>query len=269
MVAAQDTARHEAIQHAAERLRHADSMRWPCDSIGDLIGDDLATAYAVQRLVTELQMIGGAAPSGRKLLGLADTFGGPLVVAGTLVDTMAMQDDAQLTGRELVQPRIAVRLTARLVRDVEAGSDVEAVRAAVGAVGVALEIADLRVSADQATAIDIVADNAGAGRIVFGPEWAPRETSGPWRARVLVDGLPSGAAAEATWVDTVARLAQLAIVVTDQGHPLRAGEIILLDSFGSAAPLSGNGRYAAEVDGRVVASIRFGSPTMASPEEAS
>ena len=66
MDVAQGTTGGHAVQHAAERLRHADSVHRPCDSVGDLIGDDLVAAYAVQRLVTELQVIGGAAPWGRK-----------------------------------------------------------------------------------------------------------------------------------------------------------------------------------------------------------
>jgi 2-keto-4-pentenoate hydratase len=267
VVTAQDAARHERVQHAAERLRHADSRRRPCDSVGDLLGDDLAAAYEVQRLVTELQVIGGAHAWGRKLPGLAETHDGPRSVAGTIVDTMVLRDGEQVTGRDLVQPRVAVRLSVRLVRDVEPGASVQALR---GAVGGAFEITDLRVLADHATATDLVADNAGAGLVVLGPERSPRETTGQWRARVLLDDRAAGGFVEATWDDTVERLAELAAAVASVlDRPLRAGEIVLLDSFGSAVPLTGDGRYAAEVDGRVVASIRLGAPRPTRPEETS
>ena len=269
MDAAQDTARGQAVQHAAERLRHADSVHRPCEPVSDLIGDDLPAAYAVQQLVTELQVIGGAHAWGRKVLDLAETHGGPSVVAGTLVDTMVVRDDEHVTGRDLVQPRVAVRLAVRLVRDVPAGVGTAAAREAIGAIGAALEIADLRVFADQAKAIDVVADNAGAGLVVLGPEQSPREAPGPWLARVLLDDQASGAVVEATWDDTVARLVALAAVVAEYDRPLRAGEIVLLDSFGSAIPLAGDGRYAAEVDDRFVASIRLGASRPAQPEEAS
>ena len=97
--AAQDTARDQAVQHAAERLRHADSVHRPCDSVGDLIGDDLAAAYAVQRLVTELQVIGGARRrGGARPGGSTLTHGGPSVAAGTLVDTMVVRDEEQRHG---------------------------------------------------------------------------------------------------------------------------------------------------------------------------
>jgi 2-keto-4-pentenoate hydratase len=268
--AAQDTELDPAVQHAAERLRHADSVHRPCDSVGDLIGDDLEAAYAVQRLVTELQVIGGAHPWGRKVLDLRDTHDGPLVAAGTLVDTMVVRDDAQVTGRDLVQPRVAVRVSVRRARDVAAGAEPDEVEAAVGAVGAALEIADLRVSAEQATAADVVADNVGAGLVVLGPERSPRESPGPWRARVVLDDDQAPApVVEVTWDDTIGRLAGLADVAAELGRPLRAGEIVLLDSFGTAVPLAGDGRYAAEVDGRVVASIRFGASRPARPEEMS
>lgn len=269
MDTAQDTVRHLAVQHAAERLRHADSVHRPCEPVSDLIGDDLPAAYAVQQFVTELQVIGGAHAWGRKVLDLAQTHGGPSVVAGTLVDTMVARDDEHITGRDLVQPRVAVRLAVRLMRDVPGGAGAVEAREAVGAIGAALEIADLRVFADQAKAIDVVADNAGAGLVVLGPERSPREATGPWLARVLLDDQASGPVVEATWDDTVERLVALAAVVAEYDSPLRAGEIVLLDSFGSATPLAGDGRYAAEVDGRVVASIRLGASRSTQPEEAS
>jgi 2-keto-4-pentenoate hydratase len=267
--AAQDTARDHAVQHAAERLRHADSVHRPCDSVGDLIGDDLSAAYAVQRLVTELQVIGGAVPWGRKALGLALTHGGPSIAAGTLVDSMVVRDEEHVTRRDLVQPRVAVRVSVRLVRDLPGGASARQAREAVGAVGAALEIADLRVSAEQATAADVIADNADAGLVVLGPERSPRESPGPWSARVLLDDEVSGPAVDVTWDDTVGRLVELAGVVGEHGQPLRAGEVVLLDSFGTAVPLTGDGRYAAEVDGRVVASIRFGASRPTRPEEMS
>ena len=71
------------------------------------------------------------------------------------------------------------------------------------------------------------------------------------------------------WDDTVSRLVELAGVVAEHGQPLRAGETVLLDSFGTAVPLTGDGRYAAEVDGRIVASIRLGASRAAHPQEAS
>ena len=268
MDAGQNAGRDLAVQHAAERLRHADSVRRPCEPVSDLIGDDLTAAYAVQGLVTELQVIGGARTWGRKVLDLAATHGGPSVVAGVLVDTMVVRGDEHVTGRDLVQPRVAARLAVRLVRDVPAGAGSGAVREAIGAIGAALEIADLRVIADRAAAVDIVADNAGAGLVVLGPETSPRETSGPWLARVLLDGQPLGPTVEATWDDTVDRLAALSTVVAERGSPLLAGEIVLLDSFGTATPLAGDGRYAAEVDGRVIASISLGAPRPTRQEEA-
>lgn len=265
--AAEETTRHEAVQHAAERLRHADSVHRPCESVGDLIGDDLEAAYAVQGLVTELQVIGGASAWGRKALDLSDTHQGPTIAAGTLVDTMVARDEEHVTGRDLVQPRVAVRVSVRLVRDLPAGCGAQQAREAVGAVGAALEIADLRVAAEQATAADVVADNVGAGVVVLGPERSRRENPGPWRGRVVVDDQDPSPAVEVVWDETVRRLVQLADLVGGLGRPLRAGEVVLLDSFGTAVPLSGDGRYAAEVDGRIVASIRFGASRPTRSEE--
>jgi 2-keto-4-pentenoate hydratase len=264
-----DEARELAVQHAAERLRHADSVHRPCEPVSDLIGDDLAAAYAVQRLVTELQVIGGAQVWGRKMLDLTESHDGPAAAAGTLVDAMVVRDDELVTGRDLVQPRVATRLTVRLVRDLGAGAGAQAVREAIGAVGAALEIADLRVVADRATAVDVVADNAGAGLVVLGPERSPRDTPGPWRARVLLDGHSLVPSSETAWDGTIERLAALASAVAQHGSPLRAGEVVLLDAFGTATPLAGDGRYAAEVDGEVIASIRLGAPRPTPSEEAS
>ena len=262
-------ARELAVQHAAERLRHADSVHRPCDPVSGLIGDDLAAAYAVQRLVTELQVISGALVWGRKMLDLTESHDGPAAAAGTLVDAMVVRDDEVVTGRDLVQPRVAVRLAVRLARDLDADAGARAVREAIGAVGSALEVADLRVFADRATAVDVVADNAGAGLVVLGPERSPREAPGPWRARVLLDGRPLAPSFETGWDRTLERLAALGTAVAQHGSPLRAGEVVLLDSFGTATPLAGDGRYAAEVDGEVIASIRLGASRPTTSEEVS
>ena len=45
--------------------------------------------------------------------------------------------------------------------------------------------------------------------------------------------------------------------------------LLRIDSFGTAVPLAGDGRYAAEVDGLAVASIRFGASRPTRPEESS
>ena len=124
-------------------------------------------------------------------------------------------------------------------------------------------------SAEHATAADVVADNAGAGLVALGPERSPRESPGPWLARVLLDEQASGPAVEVTWDDTVGRLAEVADVVAGHGQPLRAGEIVLLDSYGAAVPLTGDGTYSAEVDGRIVASLRFGASCLTHSEELS
>lgn len=266
MDAAQDTARNQAVQHAAERLRHADSVHRPCDSVGDLIGDDLDAAYAVQRLVTELQVIGGAVPWGRKALGLALTHGGPSIAAGTLVDTMVVRDEEHVTGRDLVQPRVAVRVSVRLVRDLPGGASAQQARDAVGAVGAALEIADLRVSADQATTGDLVADNIGAGLVVLGPEQTPHDRIGPWRGQVVHDGRPISGVVETTWSAAVDRLVELSELVSGHGLPLRAGELVLLDAFAAATPMNSDGRYVARVDDRDVASVRLGAARPTTPD---
>ena len=137
----------------------------------------------------------------------------------------------------------------------------------MGAVGAALEMADLRVSTDQATAVDIVADNAGAGLVVLGPERSPRESPGPWRARVLLRRRAVGPCRRGhagTTRSAGSSSSPPSSRSTDShSEPARS---CCSTRFGTAVPLTGDGRYAAEVDGRVVASIRFGASRPARPE---
>jgi 2-keto-4-pentenoate hydratase len=57
-----------ALAEAAGRLRNAAATRVPCPPVRDLIGsDDVAAAYAVQRLVAESRLADGGVIVGRKI----------------------------------------------------------------------------------------------------------------------------------------------------------------------------------------------------------
>ena len=58
----------EPVAAAADRLSAAAANRTPCAPVRDLLGaTDLALAYAVQRMLTEARIAGGARVVGRKI----------------------------------------------------------------------------------------------------------------------------------------------------------------------------------------------------------
>lgn len=257
----------EAVQLAAERLRQAGTLRRPCPPVHRLLGGSREAAYAVQHLVTELQAIGGAQVWGRKVMALN---GADDLECGTLTDTMLRVDGCTVTGRELVDPSIAACLVFAVEQRLIGTEDNVQIQRCVGPVRAALEILDRRVTAVDATSVDMIADNLSAGLLVLGDDVDSQTGPGPWKWRVLLGGTRLTAATDITWSDVAAALRELALVAVEHDRPLAAGEFVAFSSFGAAVPLVEDGLYIAEVDGRAAARVSFVASTgPAADEEAS
>lgn len=246
----------DQVRAAAERLSRAMTGGEPVAPVRDLIGpDDVATAYAVQRIGVRERVAAGARVVGRKIGLTAPAVQRQLGVDqpdfGVLFDDM----DAGATpaGRRprLLQPKIEAELAFVLGADLDAEDpDAAGVRGAVDYAVAALEIVDSRITGWDISFADTVADNASSGWYVLGGE---RLSLGKFEPRdivmsMTVDGeIVSTGTGSACLGDPLNALAWLARTARDFGEPLRAGEIVLSGALGPMAVLRPGARVRSEL----------------------
>lgn len=248
-----------AIAIAAARLQQAHSGGVACAPVRDLLPDaGVATAYAVQSILTHERIAGGRTVVGRKV-GLTS----PAVQAqlgvdqpdfGVLFDDMACEQDEPIDIGRLLQPRIEAEIAFVLAEDLDrADLDERSVRAAVATVVPALEIVDSRIAGWDITFVDTVADNASSGLYVLGDDrvaLGDRDLRGV--EMTLTDGddtVLSSGTGRACLGDPVAALLWLARTAHELGTPLRAGDVVLSGALGPMVPVTPGSRFVATLSG--------------------
>jgi 2-keto-4-pentenoate hydratase len=248
----------DRIRAAARRLAAAEESRVPCAPVRDLIGSaGIPCAYRVQEQLTARKLRGGRRRVGRKI-GLTS----PAVQAqlgvdqpdfGTLLDTMAVQQDEPVPARRLLQPRIEAEIAFVLAHDLDDPQPTAAaVRSAVAAARPALEIVDSRIAGWNITIADTVADNASSGLFTLGDAEVPLDSLDPVTVRMtlLEDGrVVSAGDGAACLGDPLNALCWLAGTVARLGDPLRKGEVVLSGALGPMVPVRPGASYRAALSG--------------------
>lgn len=256
----------DAVTSAAARLAAAEETGVPCPPVRDLIGpDDVALAYAVQRVGSERRLRSGARIVGRKIGLTSDAVQRQLGVDqpdfGVLFDDMRVDDGSVVPSDRLLQPKVEAELAFVLAEDLDTDDlSPERVRAAVGHAVVALEIVDSRIAGWDISFADTIADNASSGLFVLGTErlaltdFQPQEVA----MTMSIDGeaVSTGTGA-ACLGDPLNALAWLARTARNFGEPLRAGQIILSGALGPMTALAPGAWVHAEltVHGRVLGTV--------------
>ncbi|MFD7843529.1 2-keto-4-pentenoate hydratase [Nocardia sp. NPDC059764] len=244
------------VRAAAERLTRARQGGEPVTPVRDLIGpDDVALAYAVQRIGVRERTAAGARRVGRKI-GLTSPavqrqLGVDRPDFGVLFDDMDAGVTPWSRRPALLQPKVEAELAFVLGADLDGDRlDADSVRAAVDHAVAALEIVDSRIADWDISFADTVADNASSGWFVLGPErlsptgFEPRAIT----MRMTVDGeLASTGTGADCLGDPLEALAWLARTARDIGDPLRAGETVLSGALGPMAPLRPGARVRSEL----------------------
>lgn len=244
------------LDRAAARLLDAARRRVPCAPVRDLIGRaDLASAYAVQRRLTQARLDAGATIVGRKI-GLTS----PAVQAqlgvdrpdfGVLFDDMRCSEGVPVDYTRLLQPKIEAEIAFVLSADLDdPQADAVSVRAAVDHAVAALEIVDSRIADWDISFADTVADNASSGLFVLGARNVPLDGLEPRDAtmRMTVDGREvSTGSGRACLGDPLAALRWLARTAARFGDPLRAGDVILSGALGPLVPVAAGQTVTADI----------------------
>jgi len=265
----------EPLQAAAERLRQAGTLRRPCGPVRELVGPGgITAAYAVQRLVLELQRIGGEQVRGRRVVVTPRGLDGePLAtepVVGVILESMLVASGAQIPMSRLLQPSVEPAVAIRLATDLGWPATDEEIRAAIAGVALAVDVADRRVDDGGATVVDVVADNASTGMVVLAEQFVEIEPTGDEVVEIGLAELP-GVVRRLTGGDLVEALSWLARAAAGQDDPLAAEEVIVLTGYpGARADPAEGDRFQAVATGLASAVATFTATTsLHRPEEAS
>ncbi|GAA1718562.1 2-keto-4-pentenoate hydratase [Dietzia cercidiphylli] len=232
----------DTLHQADLRLAEALQTGRPCGPVRDLIGEDLADAYAVQELGIQRRVEAGARRVGRKV-GLTSPavqkqLGVDQPDFGVLLDQMHVTGDGVVSGPTLIAPRIEAEIAFVLAEDID-DPDPQLVRRAVGHLTPALEIVDSRIQDWNITITDTIADNASSGLYVLGSaqsslsEFTPAEALMTLTINNRIVSRGTGADCLGDPLNALVWVAQTAARL---GRPLRAGEVVLSGALGPMIP---------------------------------
>jgi 2-keto-4-pentenoate hydratase len=176
--------------------------------------------------------VGFGAPAAAEALGIDR----PLV--GFLMDSGVLADGAEVPVGSWTKPMLEPEVAVHLARDVGPGATRDDVRAAIGGLSAAIELADLHPPPQDVRAI--LAGNIYHRHVVLGPVDETRSTGEGIGARVRVDGWEVAATEDPSALTgellEVVRLT--AELLAACGERLRAGEVVITGSMVQAVPVA-------------------------------
>ena len=256
------------VVQARQRLDAAQRSGAPCAPIRDLVdGNDIARAYAIQRLFVEARVADGHRRVGRKIGITSRAVQAQLGVDqpdfGVLLSDMSVEHNELVDISRLLQPRIEAEIAFVLNRDIrDRDPSLERVTAAVGVALPALEIVDSRVADWDISIADTVADNASSAMYVLGDNSVEIGAIDPVAVRMVLrrngDEVSTGTGAACLGNPLIA-LQWLARVAVEYGDPLQAGEVILSGALGPMVAVAPGDHYDATLTGLGNVSATFSS----------
>jgi len=256
----------DKVTEAADVLAVAQAGRTPIGPLTERYPElDLADAYAIQRVNFRRRLNSGARLVGRKIGLTSEPMQTLLGVNepdfGYILDDMVVADGSAVPRNRFCAPRVEPEVAFLLREPLRGpGVGVDDVRAATGAVAVALEVVDSRIADWKLTLRDTVADNASSGAVVLG-EWVTYadgiDLPGA-RASLCVNGteVDSGIGS-AVLGDPAEAVAWLANALAPFGTDILPGQFIMSGSFTTAAFVHPGDSASATISGLGTVSLSF------------
>jgi 2-keto-4-pentenoate hydratase len=210
-----------------------DGTRLPCLPAA-LRPVSIDAAYAIQRAVLhDLGPVGGWKAGPPKPDGA--------IHASPIPASCVLLAPAKVPSTLAPWPELEVELALRLNHDLPTGGDASEALAAIGSLHVAVEVVSSRFEDRlRLDPLQPLADSQGNAAIVLGPaldDWREPGWTVP-SAALWLDGLPAGDKPGGPALPTVLRvLAWLAGHAEAQGHPLRAGQVVMTGARIGPVPL--------------------------------
>ena len=241
---------------AADRLIAAAAGPLQCDPVRDILGEaDIASAYAVQRLLTE-----DSVARGRRIVGHKIGLTSPAVQrqlgvdepdSGVLFTDMQVASGATVATHTLLQPKVEAEIAFILAEDLDGDLSESRIRAAADVAIPAIEIVNSRVRDWSISIVDTIADNGSSALFVLGSEVAASaDLDFASRTMQLTqDGVAVSTGRGSDCLGSpLNALRWLARTARDNGSPLRAGHIVLSGALGPMVPVRPGSKYTAQID---------------------
>lgn len=246
------------IREIAEALRAAEVSGAPIPPPSARTDVSLEEAYRIQEIGVAGRVDRGERLIGRKVgltsLAMQRQLGVDQPDFGVLTDAMLIPDGGALALPELIAPRVEPEYAFRIDGELPVSPSEEEVRAAVGAVSVAIEVIDSRVADWRIGLADTVADNASSARLVAGPwrEAAPGLLGQivDTEIELLRDGEIVGSGpGSAVLGDPVRAVHWLSTAIGRFGEALAPGSIVLAGAVTGAMPIAAGQTWSARAAG--------------------
>lgn len=256
----------EIIAALAESLRAAEQSGEPRAPVRhDLPANDIDSAYAVQKAVTDHGIADGRRLVGRKI-GLTATavqrqLGVDQPDYGVLFADMIVGSGSVIARRRLMQPKIESEIAFVLGRDLDTpGLTVTDVIRATEYVQPAFEIVCSRIRDWDIDIVDTIADNASAGMMVLGgrPVRLGNVDLAACEMATLADGqLVSSGVGRACLGHPLNAVVWLAQRMQALQMPLREGDLVMSGALGPMADLGQTNHVSATFSGLGAVEISF------------
>lgn len=257
------------LRAAADRLIKAAAVPRQCDPVREILGDnDIPSAYAVQRLLTE-----DSVARGRRIVGHKIGLTSPAVQrqlgvdqpdSGVLFADMRVATGATVASGKLLQPKVEAEIAYILADDLDGELSEPRIKAAAGLAVPAIEIVDSRVRDWSISIVDTIADNGSSALFVLGSETvAAADLDFSSRTmRLTQDGVVVSVGRGSDCLgNPLNALRWLARAAQENGSPLRAGHIVLSGALGPMVPVRPGSAYVAEIDGIGSVQVSFAEVT--------
>lgn len=257
-----------AIERAAQNLRQAAETGQPCPPVRTLLPEgDLAAAYQVQRVNTELALAAGRRISGKKIgltsLAVQKQLGVDQPDYGVLFADMEVPSGGSVAFGSVLQPRVEAEVALVIGKDLaHPDTTLAELIGAVEFVLPAIEIVGSRVEGWDISITDTIADNASSGAYVLGnrPVRLADVDLALCGMALYNRGEPvSVGAGVACLGHPLTAALWLARTMARMGQPLTAGEVVLTGALGPMVPVLAGETYHASINGLGSVSVQFTS----------
>lgn len=256
------------IEQAAQILRQAGETGQPCQPVRTLLPEgDLAAAYQVQQLNTDLALAQGRRISGKKIgltsVAVQKQLGVDQPDYGVLFADMEVPSGGSVAFGSVLQPRVEAEVALVIGQDLtHPDTTLAELISAVEFVLPAIEIVDSRVAGWDISITDTIADNASSGAYVLGnrPVRLADVDLALCGMALYNRGEPvSVGAGVACLGHPLTAALWLARTMARIGQPLTAGEVVLTGALGPMVPVRAGETYHASINGLGSVSVQFTS----------
>ena len=231
-----DSSGPSGIVAFADQLWAAEAERIPIEPISEARPDlTVADAYSIQAHNVRRRVDAGRRVRGCRLSHTDQSrqyvSGADAPAYGVLLDDMFLDEGAEVPTDHMLQPRVVATIAMVLASDISGpGLTIADALTSVAGVLPALEVVDSRIADWRGRLVDIVADNASAGKVCLGGRITAVTAVDLRLVGLLLhrNGVPIENAAGAAALGNPARsIARVAGALSASGGGLRRGDIVL------------------------------------------